>query len=184
MATGGVTADGNRARMSTWWSVDLVAVGAGPLADADGALVDLAEALEEHSAAVTSGPSRDGARLSVQASGAAKAVEAATRLFLAATKTAGLPGWPVVRVEAMTEAELEAELAAPTYPKLMGVAEVAAALGTSRQRVSALARQRRGLPPPLAELASGPVWSAATLTRFLEEWERRPGRPPRTPAGG
>ena len=181
MAAGGVTSAGKGARMRTWWSVDLVAGGAEPLADADDALVDLAEALEEHSAAVSSGPDRYGARLSVQASSAAKAIEAATRLFLGAARAAGLPAWPVVRAEAMTEAELEAELTAPTYPKLMGVAEVAAALGTSRQRVSALARQRRGLPPPLAELASGPVWSAATLTRVLEEWDRRPGRPPRTP---
>lgn len=57
----------------------------------------------------------------------------------------------------------------------MGVAEVAAALGTSRQRVSALARQRRGLPPPVAELASGPVLvgvNAAPLHRGV-------GPPPR-----
>jgi len=65
----------------------------------------------------------------------------------------------------------------------MGVAEVAEALGTSRQRVSALARQPNGLPTPLARLASGPVWSADTLQRFVAEWDRRPGRRPRAAAG-
>lgn len=172
--------------MTTWWSVSLVAAGAGPALDeADGRLVDLAEALEEHAGVVSSQPLRYGARLSVQAPSAGKAVETATRRFQEAARRVGLRSWPVVRAEAMTEVELDAELEEPTYPQLMGVAEVAEALGTSRQRVSALARQRRGLPPPLAQLASGPVWSATTLRRFIDEWDRRPGRPgrPRTAAG-
>ncbi len=172
--------------MTTWWSVSLVAAGTGPaIGEIDERLVDLAEALEEHAGVVSSQPLRYGARLSLQAPNAGKAIETATRRFLEAGRRAGLPPWPVVRAEALTETELDVELEAPTYPKLMGVAEVAEALGTSRQRVSALARQRRGLPPPLAQLASGPVWSATTLRRFIDEWDRRPGRParPRAAAG-
>ncbi|HET7486535.1 MAG TPA: hypothetical protein VFJ85_01305 [Acidimicrobiales bacterium] len=164
--------------MTTWWSVSLSAAGGGPALDeVDERLVDLAEALEEHAGVVSSQPLRYGARLSVQAPSAGKAVETASRRFREAAGRVGLPSWPVVSAEAVTEAELEAELEGPTYPKLMGVTEVAEALGTSRQRVSALARQRRGLPPPLAQLASGPVWSATTLRRFINEWDRRPGRP-------
>ncbi len=64
------------------------------------------------------------------------------------TAHVSVAAWPVVRAEAMTE--VEAELAAPTYPKLMGVAELAAACGTSRQRVSALAASGVACPP-LAE---------------------------------
>lgn len=166
--------------MTIWWSVSVVAAGAGPpLGEFDERLVELAEALEEHAAVVNSQVLSYGARLSVQAPSAAKAVEVAARRFQEAARRAGLPAWPVGRAEAMTETELDAELAVPTYPKLMGVAEVAEALGTSRQRVSALARQRRGLPLPLAQLASGPVWSATTLRRFIDEWDRRPGRPAR-----
>lgn len=169
--------------MTSWWSVSVVVAGAGPtIEEIDERLVDLAEALEEHSAAVSSQATRYGARLSVEAATAGKAVEVATRRFREAARSVGLPAWPVARAEAVTEAELESDLAAPSYPKLMGVAEVAAALGTSRQRVSALARQRRGLPPPVAELASGPVWSAPTLYRFIDEWDRRPGRPVRAKA--
>ena len=150
--------------------------------EVDERLIDLAEALEEHAGVVRSQPLRYGARLSVRAPSAGKAVEAATRRFQEAARRVGLPSWPVASAVAMTETELDAELEVPTYPQLMGVAEVAEALGTSRQRVSALARQRRGLPPPLAQLASGPVWSATTLRRFIDEWDRRPGRPARPPA--
>ena len=162
--------------VGTWWTVTVTAAGAEPLAEVDERLVDLVEALEEHSAVGISGPSRYGARLSVRAQSPGAGVEVACRLFQEAAERAGLPAWPVVRAEAATEAEVEAELAAPNYPRLMGVAEVAEALGTSRQRVSALARQANGLPSPLAQLASGPVWSAATLHRFVEEWDRRSGR--------
>jgi hypothetical protein len=36
---------------------------------------------------------------------------------------------------------------------------------------------RPGFPAPVGELASGPVWLEGDLSRFMDTWERKPGRP-------
>ena len=54
---------------------------------------------------------------------------------------------------------------------LMGVAEVSALLGVSRQRVTQLAKVE-GFPAPASRLASGPVWESADIDR----WARKTGR--------
>jgi hypothetical protein len=79
------------------------------------------------------------------------------------------------RVSVVADDMLQRELAQQpeTY---LGVTEVARELGVSRQRLSEL-RTRRDFPAPVAELAAGPVWRASTLLRFIEDWERKPGRP-------
>jgi hypothetical protein len=61
-----------------------------------------------------------------------------------ATGSAG--SFPVLSVEVKTAAALDAELARPRYPEMVGVAEVAAMLGVSRQRVSVLLRNHRRFP--------------------------------------
>lgn len=66
----------------------------------------------------------------------------------------------------------------PGLPKLLGVAEVAKQLDVSKQRAAELARTHRLFPPPLAELASGPVWTAWQIGSFQRAWTRKPGRPP------
>lgn len=58
---------------------------------------------------------------------------------------------------------------------LSGVTEAAALFGVSKQRVNAL-RARSDFPPPLAQLAAGPVWRTEDLESFLNSWDRRPGR--------
>ena len=59
-------------------------------------------------------------------------------------------------------------------PRMVGVAEVAAELGVSRQRVSELSRQK-SFPRPIASLAAGPVWLASSIQSFVESWNRKPG---------
>ena len=66
----------------------------------------------------------------------------------------------------------------PGLPKLLGIAEVAKQLDVSKQRAAELARTHRLFPPPLAELASGPVWTAWQIGSFQRAWTRKPGRPP------
>jgi hypothetical protein len=66
----------------------------------------------------------------------------------------------------------------PGLPALLGIAEVAKRLDVSKQRAAELARSHRLFPPPLAELASGPVWTAWQIGSFQGSWTRRPGRPP------
>ena len=65
----------------------------------------------------------------------------------------------------------------PGMPELLGVAEVAKRLDVSKQRVTELAREHQLFPHPLAELASGPVWTAWQIGAFEESWPRKTGRP-------
>jgi hypothetical protein len=100
------------------------------------------------------------------------------------TANKALPHATVEAFELTTLAEQDRRLAAPAFPSLVGVAEVADLLGVSRQRASAL-QTRDGFPAPVAVLRSGPVWRADDLSTFAKAWSRQPGRPRarRTPSG-
>jgi hypothetical protein len=163
------------------WAVRLEAAGSGAY---DLALLErLTDVLGAHSVLVTGSPeepldgrTRYGAQLSI---GAADAVAAGARgrdIFVAACADVGLPPWPVVLLEVVDEAGLDAQLQAPGFPELLGIAEVAARLGTSRARASAVARLP-GFPTPVARLAATPVWLATAVDRFLAKWPRQVGWP-------
>lgn len=111
----------------------------------------------------------------------AAAWTAGAATFKAVAAAANLPDWPIVRVELMTVAEQERDLAQPAFPALVGVSEIAELLGVTRQRASQLAKSPQ-FPEPVARLANTPVWTADSLTRFVEDWARKPGRPPATVA--
>ena len=55
---------------------------------------------------------------------------------------------------------------------LVGVAEIAAMLDVTRQRVHQLARDDPTFPAPAAVLSAGVVWERVAV----EEWARRTGR--------
>jgi predicted DNA-binding transcriptional regulator AlpA len=61
---------------------------------------------------------------------------------------------------------------------VMGVAEIAVALGVSRQRAGVLA-QREDFPAPVATLAMGTVWDTAAVTAWAAVWTRRRDAAPR-----
>ena len=62
---------------------------------------------------------------------------------------------------------------------LVGISEIAAMLGVSRQRVTQLVRDYDDFPTPTAELASGRIWETAAV----EAWAKaHPVRPPGRPA--
>ena len=62
---------------------------------------------------------------------------------------------------------------------LVGLSEIAAMLGVSRQRASQIVRDYDDFPAPVAELASGRIWETAAV----EAWaEAHPVRPPGRPA--
>ncbi len=89
-----------------------------------------------------------------------------------------LPDLVAVRVEVNRVEDLLAELERPNAPELVGVAEVAELLGVSKTRVHELS-DKAAFPEPVARLAAGPVWSRPAVARFIESWNRRPGRPRR-----
>lgn len=90
------------------WSVGIEAEGERILSREE--IVELADAVAPSNGIATGiGTSRYGAQLEVEADSRADAVTKATRTFLAAAATAGLPPAPVVRTEAVSEAEDAAE---------------------------------------------------------------------------
>ena len=106
-----------------------------------------------------------------------EATRRAVETFEAACEQVGIVHGGIARVDTMTDQYLDRWIT--QEPKrYAGVSEVADLLGVSRQRVAQL-RTKPGFPAPIAELRSGPIWDAASLGLFLEEWERRPGRPRR-----
>jgi len=81
----------------------------------------------------------------------------------------------LVGLDVSRQADFEDELLNPTMPELVGVTEIAEALGVSKQRVSELSQQDV-FPRPVSRLAAGAVWLASSVRRFQEVWPRKPGR--------
>jgi hypothetical protein len=90
------------------WSVGIEAEGDRILTREE--VVELADAIAaSHGIATGIGTSRYGAQLVVEAESRDDAINVATKRFLAAAAAAGLPPAPVVRTEAISEAEEEDE---------------------------------------------------------------------------
>jgi hypothetical protein len=121
-------------------------------------------------------PHRFGVTLSIDGTSLPAAIDEATTLIEKAAAGAGMPAFTVAHVDAMTYSEHDRTLEETDDLQLVGVTEVAEILGVSRQRASEL-RKRPGFPTPVAELASGPVWTRPLLDLFVEHWERKRGRP-------
>jgi hypothetical protein len=88
------------------WSVAVEAEGDRPVTREE--VVELADAVAGGGGiAAGIGTPRYGAQLLVQAADRDEALEMAASLFREAAARAGLPPWPVVRVDAISEAEDE-----------------------------------------------------------------------------
>jgi hypothetical protein len=91
------------------WSVGIEAEGDRVFTREE--VVELADAVAASSGIATGiGTNRYGAQLLVVADSREDAIDEATELFLAAAKTAGLPAAPIVRTEAVSEAEEASEM--------------------------------------------------------------------------
>jgi hypothetical protein len=91
------------------WSVGIEAAGDRVFTREE--VVELADAVAASSGVATGiGTTRYGARLLVVAGSRDDAIAAATEDFLAAARTAGLPAAPIIRAEAISEAEEASEL--------------------------------------------------------------------------
>jgi hypothetical protein len=121
------------------------------------------------------------ARISVEADSAAGAVALGAALVTSLGERAGLPGWPVVRAEAVREDVLAEDLAQPPLPDLVSAAEAAAIAGAPADSLGNRGAEPPGFPAPVLELGPASLWLRAAVTGFAEEHERRKG--PRRPAG-
>jgi hypothetical protein len=153
------------------WSARIQATGAGPY-DLDWA-DQVVEALAGRGPAVSVGPRDVGVRFTVHAPDAESASFQAMRAFRQV-----LPDLEVIAIDVQTIDEQERQLAESNIPELLGVSEVAEALGVSKQRVAELA-ESESFPAPIVRLKAGPIWERSAIARFLGHWDRRPGRPAR-----
>ena len=172
-------------RLKNWWSVLIEArsdSAAESLALDDERLDYLVDAVAADDGIVAAGDYRYSVRLSVEALDPLDALERGKDVFCKAAANAGLPDWPIVRLETMTHDEQDDELATPVLPELLGTGEVAAVLGVSRQRLAEIRRAKPDFPPPLVDLSATPVWARAAVTSWSDSWDRRPGRPKRSEA--
>jgi hypothetical protein len=86
------------------WSVGIEAQADRVLTASD--VVELADAVAGHDGIASGvGSTRYGAQVVVRADSRDEAIGKATELFRAAARTAGLPGAPIVRTEAVSEAD-------------------------------------------------------------------------------
>lgn len=157
----------------TGWTITLDGVGDPGAIDPD-QTDELLALLAKFDAAVSL--TQDGARFSVTltlpdeaGTDPVAAVAYGMKVTSDAALAAGMPGVALARVELITNDELDAALARPAIPELVGVSEIADILGVSRQRAHQLTK-REDFPAMVADLAAGPVWTKGSLTRFVEQW--------------
>ena len=97
------------------WSVGIEAEGDRVLTTSD--VVELADAVAGHDGIASGiGSTRYGAQVVVSADSRDEAIGKATELFTAAARTAGLPVAPIVRTEAISEADEESSGLAESGP--------------------------------------------------------------------
>ena len=93
-----------------------------------------------------------------------------------ATVAAGAMSTRPTQLRVLPTQDHIAEVDHPGPVEQMGVTEIAALLGVSRQRVNQLITGE-AFPAPVSRLAAGPVFTTASIRAFKQRWERQPGRP-------
>ncbi len=158
------------------YTTELQVTGAGPgLDEVRDRADELMDQLADYGAVAAAGECSWSVQLTVPAESSAKAVAEAQKLVAKAAARAGLPKWPIVRLEAVWDELVEAEQRQSPLPQLLGSQEVVEALGVSRQRFHELRSDGR-FPEPVIQLAATPLWLRSAVDAFLEDWDRRPGR--------
>jgi hypothetical protein len=165
--------------MTEGWTITIEAVAEEPVQE--DALLAFHDLLADRGGATNFAGRRYGATFSLEPHDLAsddigEACRAGAEIFARLAMKVGIPESQLVRLEALTWSEADAELTKPLIPELVGITEIAKRLGITRQRASAL-QTREGFPRPVAVLASGPVWPVPWLERFIGDWDRKPGRP-------
>ncbi len=158
----------------TTWAVTFDALVGQPLED--DRLGDIVDELADRTAAVAGDGCRLSVTLTIEAAGVATACAAAEEALRAGLTRLEVEMLGIEAAEILTAQEQDRRLAEPVLPRLAGVAELAAMLGVSRQRASALTSHPEA-PEPVARLASGPVYVADSWRLFERNWARQPGRP-------
>ncbi len=142
----------------------------------DDAADELMDQLEDYDGIVSSGPRSWDVTITIPASNSREAAESGTHFIETWARKAGMPQWPIVRVEVIRQDVLADEVAQPSLPDLVSAPEAAEILGVKPQRVHQLAVEHRGFPEPAYELRTGKLSLRAAIEAFAER-KRNPGRP-------
>ncbi|NQX11356.1 hypothetical protein HQQ80_06950 [Microbacteriaceae bacterium VKM Ac-2855] len=138
---------------------------------------DLLNALVAYGAAIGVSRSLTSAAVSLTVDSLTPLSAVDTATTIVTTTASPIVGELVVTgVESLSEAALDAELLTPTFPEVVGYAEIAEMAGVSRQR----ARQFAGIagfPVPVIETTQGPLMTKAAVASWLAA---RAPRNPRT----
>jgi len=89
-------------------------------------------------------------------------------------------GQKATGIEVLTTHEHERRVKQPSIPELVGYAEIAEMAGVSRQRARQLG-DVIGFPTAVVETHTGPLRVRSQVEAWLERWDRKPGRPAKTP---
>lgn len=157
----------------TQWICTVEAVNDTYMGDVEDLTDRVVARLGSHHGSAAFGDGRIMATFTVEARLVLQATETALKVWNKALDDGSV--WSVVYLAAR-RADQPDDLAG--LPTVLGIAEVANRLDVSKQRTTELARSHRLFPRPLAELASGPVWTAWQIGSFQRSWTRKPGRPP------
>lgn len=104
--------------------------------------------------------------------------DAATAAFDTGTRSVldAIPGAVLGTLSVQDDTAMNAELATPLYPDVIGYAEIADLAGVSRQRAQQF-RDLPGFPTPVIKTGQGPLYHRGAIEVWLEQRNPRPGRP-------
>ena len=161
--------------LMTNWQASVAFMSAHPFTE--DAAFDTIEALLTHGAAMSVERDLSGGSvtLSVEAATPLDAAAEATRLVTSAAEPI-LGSISVTGIEVLSESAVDAELARPLFPEVVGYAEIADMAGVSRQRARQFA-SLSGFPKPVIETAQGPLMGRHAVARWLETRNTSGGRP-------
>jgi hypothetical protein len=89
------------------------------------------------------------------------------------------PEGQVIRLQVLTVAEAERQLVSPRLPDLVGVLDVQELAGLRTKQRALQVTRLPDFPPPALVTRAGRLWVRTAVERFLSQWPRRTGRPPR-----
>jgi hypothetical protein len=165
--------------MTMNWQISVSVVAERPATDDEFAAIT--EQLEPYAAAVGAVPGVEASVsviLAIEARTLRAAVDNALRLVVGTVSGAGVPGAGAVQVSGVTFAEAQRRITSPVVPELVGMTELGALLGVTKQRANQLTAEHESFPAPVLALASGRLWLRAAVEAWGATWERkRTGRP-------